>query len=139
MRYELSHDIDATADEVWKVLMDVENWPQWTPTMRRIRPLDGGPARVGSRYRVEQPRLMPAVWEITECTPGRSFTWFTRSPGVRTVAEHLLTPTPGGVRMDQVLEQNGPLEPVIRPLYGGLVRRYVDTEGRGLKRYCESR
>jgi hypothetical protein len=42
------------------------------------------------------------------------------------------------VRMDQVLEQTGPLEPVIRPRFGGLVRRYVRTEGEGLKRYCET-
>lgn len=139
MRYTLTHDIDASADEVWRVLRDVENWPQWTPTMRRIRPLSGGPLAVGSRYRVEQPRLLPAVWEVTACEPGRSFTWATRSPGVTTVAEHLLTPRPDGVRMVQNLDQTGPLERLIRPLFGGLVRRYVETEGQGLKAYCERR
>jgi uncharacterized membrane protein len=140
MRYEATQEIDAGLDHVWKVLDDVENWPRWTSTMRRVRRLDTGDFGVGSRCRIEQPRLPAAVWEVTDHRPQRTWTWQTRTPGLTTRAEHHLTPLPnGGVRLVQVIVQTGPLEPVARLLYGGLVRRYIDTEGEGLRRYCEGR
>lgn len=36
MRHDSSADIPAPRDEVWEVLADVERWPEWTPTVRRL-------------------------------------------------------------------------------------------------------
>ncbi len=41
-------DIDATAEEVWKVLTDFDLYPQWNPMIRWAR----GELRVGERLKV---------------------------------------------------------------------------------------
>ncbi len=68
-------DIEAPVEQVWEVLRDVERWPQWAPTVTLVRRLDDGPLAVGSRVRVEQPRIPPTEYVVTELEPSRSFTW----------------------------------------------------------------
>ncbi len=51
------------------MLREVERWPEWAPTVTAVRPLDDGPLAVGSRVRVEQPRIPPTVYVVTELKP----------------------------------------------------------------------
>src|ERR1700737_1302301 len=92
-------DIQASPDRVWAVLCDVERWPEWTSTMTSVRRMDDAPFAVGSKARVRQPRLLPAVWQVTELDERRSFTWVTRSPGVRIEAGHLVERVGSGSRV----------------------------------------
>ena len=48
--------IDAPPEVVWRVLIDVERWPEWTPTTDRIERLDEGEFRLGSRARMKLKR-----------------------------------------------------------------------------------
>ena len=83
-------DVEAPVEQVWKVLLEVERWPEWATTVTSVQRLDDGPVAVGSRVRVEQPRIPPTEYVVTELEPGRSFTWVATGPGVRTTARHLL-------------------------------------------------
>lgn len=78
----------APPDAIWKVLSDVEHWCDWTPTVLRIEPLTNAGLQVGARYRVTQPKLRPAVYEVIECVPNQIFTWAQKVPGGALIADH---------------------------------------------------
>ena len=128
-------EIDAAPERVWDVMTDVERWPEWTETVTSVTRLDEGPLRLDSRARLEQPKLPPTEYVVTELSPGRSFTWVATSPGVRTTARHDVEALPnGGTRVRLGVEQAGPLGKVMgRLFFKGLTDRYLAAEAAGLK------
>jgi uncharacterized membrane protein len=131
-------DIGASPEKVFEVLSDVERWPEWTPTMTSVQRLDDAPFGVGSRAQVRQPRLRPAVWEVTELEEGRSFAWVTRAPGLHIKAGHGVERRGAGCRVELSFEMSGLLAPVASLLYGAMIGQYVTTESQKLKVRCES-
>ena len=146
MRFTAGHVIAAPPERVWATLIDVESWPEWTTSVRRVERLDDGPLGVGRTTRIEQPRLRPTVWRVTVLAPpdparpdpsGR-FDWVSSAGGVTTVAGHLVVPLADGrVRVEHDIHLTGPLAPLVGLFGGALIRRYVRAEADGLKRYCE--
>jgi carbon monoxide dehydrogenase subunit G len=132
-RFSITTDIPAAPDRVWAILADVERWPEWTPSVSRIRRLDPGPLAVGSRARIHQPRLLPATWRIVELAEGRRFTWVTRGPGVRAVAEHSVEPIDRGSRVTLSVRFEGLLASLVARLTRELNRRYLELEAAGLR------
>jgi len=137
MHVEKSVRIAAPAERVWQALIDVERWPDWTASMRRITRLDRGEFTVGSRARVLQPKLRPAIFEVTEATPGESFVWRTRQVGTEMLAGHYLTRDGDATEVRLTIDHTGALAGVIDLFYGTLIDRYVGMETAGLRRYCE--
>jgi uncharacterized membrane protein len=131
-------DIGAPPEKVFGVLCDVERWPEWTPTMTSVQRLDNAPFSVGSRAQVRQPRLRPAVWQVTKLEEGRSFTWVTRAPGLHIKAGHGVERRGAGCRVELSFEMSGLLAPVMSLLYGAMIGEYVTTESQKLKLRCES-
>ena len=139
MRYERAVEIDATAEKVWSVLVDVEDWPSWTPSVRQVEPLDDSEVKVGSRFRVTQPMLRPSVWEITKLEPQRSFSWSTSVMGIVIDADHdIESDRPNGVTVTLRLTQRGPMVWLATLLAGARTRRYVQREANGLKQRSEA-
>ena len=139
MRFEASIDVSAPAQLVFDTYADVEHWPSWTSSVTSVELLDRGPLRVGSRARVRQPKLPDATWQVTTLEPGRSFTWQARGPGVLSTGTHSVTAlTEDSSRVTAILEQAGPLGPVLGLVTKRLTNRYLATEVRGLKAYCEA-
>jgi|SRR5690348_2684997 len=136
-RFHATIDIQAPPERVWTILRDIEHWPEWTPTVRRIRLLDPGPLAVGARALVHQPSLFPARWQITELEEGRSFTWITRSPGVLVAGRHFVEGAANGSRATLSLSFSGPLGSLVASLTRGLNKRYVALEAQGLKKQAE--
>lgn len=138
MRFAETVEISADLDRVWAVQIDVERWPEWTPSVRSARRLEPGPFTIGSSARLTQPGLRPAVWRVTEIDPPRAFVWESSSPGVRSRGEHRLVPLPDGrVRAELVMVQSGPLAGLVGLLAGRTIRRFLRQEADGLKRRCE--
>jgi hypothetical protein len=127
----------ATPDRLWSLASDVEHWGDRLPTVDSVRPLDSGPIGVGSRCEVRQPGLPRAVWEVIDWQEGRSFTWVSTSPGIRSRAVHAVHADGGGSRLDLSLEWSGPLARVLERLIGRKARGMVETEAATFARLAE--
>ena len=139
MKIERVIDVAAPPEYVWAVMSDVERWPEWTRSVRSVERLDQGPLAVGSRARVRQPRLPPAIWTVTALEPGRFFEWRSPAPGLLSVGGHRVDAAgEHASRVTLSLTWSGPLAAVMRLLFGKLSRRYVEMEAQGLKRRCEA-
>jgi len=130
-------DINASPERVFAVLCDIERWPEWTSTVSSVQRLDDAPLSVGSRAKVLQPSLRPAIWHVTEIEAARNFTWATRSPGVRVMGRHLVQKTAAGSRVTLTIEFTGLLRFPISRLFRKLNERYIAIEAEGLKRRSE--
>jgi uncharacterized membrane protein len=135
---ERSIEIAAPPDRVWTIFSDVERWHEWTASITSVTRLDDGPFGRGSRARVLQPQLRPAIFEVTEFNPGRNFTWETSNGGIKAVARHVVEPAPLGTRVTISIDFRG--WPLI--FLGWWIRRlttrYFILETEGLKRRSEA-
>jgi uncharacterized protein YndB with AHSA1/START domain len=138
MTYRTAIDIDAPPELVWRVLIDVERWPEWTASVTTVKRIETGMFRTGSNVRIKQPRLPLMMWKVSALTPGEAFTWTARSRGVSTVARHVIKQREGGgTRAEGHLQQNGPLALLAKLFYGRRTKTYLEQESQGLKKRCE--
>lgn len=130
--------IAATPEQAWAVLADVVHWPRWLPTMAEVQPLDSPALALGSRYRITQPKLRPAVWTVTALGEPHHFTWVTTSRGLRVTAQHRLEPlSENESRLVVEVVFEGWLAPVVALLAGRLTRSYLAVEAAALRRRFE--
>ena len=92
--WTVDRQIDAPADVVWRILVDLEVWPQWGPTVTRAE-LDGGTFGQGARGRVWTPVGVALPFVICEFDPGRVWGW--RVAGV-SATRHGVEPGVAGCR-----------------------------------------
>lgn len=118
-------------------MTDVERWDEWTASIVSVRRLDSGAFRLGSRARVKQPKFLPALWEVTQLTEGKCFTWVTRSPGVRAIGEHTVEPTANGSRATLSVTYGGALGWFAARLLARTTDRFLYMEAAGLKQRSE--
>lgn len=135
--YSIDIDIDAAPERIWEILVDVEQWSEWTASISSIERLDPGPLTVGSRVRISQPRLPVAIWTVTALTPGRSFTWATRGHGFGVLGIHAVEPRAGGARVTLSLIYSGMLGGLMARLTRAITTKYIAMEAAGLKRKSE--
>src|SRR5690349_2547404 len=130
--------VAAHPDRVWSVIRDVERWHEWTPSVKSIRIIGGGPLRVGSRAWVRQPKFPPAQWQVTELDDARrTFTWASWTPGMRVVAFHGAEPEGAGSRARLSISYSGLLGGLFGRATRGITERYLGLEANGLKRRSE--
>ncbi|WP_161965165.1 SRPBCC family protein [Ornithinimicrobium cerasi] len=138
----------AAPEQVWAVLSDVDAWPRWVPTVTSVARAsgpDGTPTNpatapgVGSVFEVVQSRLGRARWVVTEWEVGRSFTWVSWRPGVRSTATHRLRAEQGGTGIELGISWSGQGARVVRALVGRLTQRYTELELGALVATAEGR
>jgi hypothetical protein len=122
---------------VWRVLADVEHWRDWTPTIIEIKPVNDKTLTAGARYRVVQPKLRPAIYEVTECVPNQRFMWAQNILGGNMVADHRLRPYKGGTEIELSFSTDGLFANLVGRIFSKLIAQYVATEARSLKIKCD--
>ena len=137
IKIETSIDIAAPIDLVWAITTNVRSWPEWTPTVSTVKPVDDGPMGVGSSYLVKQPLQREALWQVTQFDPGHKFAWEQQTGRQRFKAMHILETFENITRSTLLLESashgNNFLELILRPVLLGALK----TENRSLKRFAE--
>jgi uncharacterized membrane protein len=132
-------EIDAPAETVWALTIDIESWPQTTPTITSVDRLDDGPVVVGSRARLKQPRQPAAVWTVTRLEPGSVFEWSTRTLGMTMTGGHRIEPLPDGrCRNVLTLSATGLSAALLGWLVARPIRQAIATENAGIKRRAEA-
>jgi hypothetical protein len=134
--YSITVEIQAAPAVVWRVMTEVERWPEWTPSICRLKRASPGPLQVGTRVRIHQPRLPPAWWSVTELIPGSDFAWVSRGPGLRVTARHGIMPIETGARVTLSIDYEGLLGGLLARWIGELNERYLAMEANGLKSRC---
>lgn len=89
--------IAASPAAVWELLVDLEAWPRWGPTIRGAR-LDEPHTELGlhATGMVQTSLLVSAPFEVTEFDPGRSWAW--KVAGVP-ATRHRVDPVGDGARV----------------------------------------
>jgi hypothetical protein len=77
------------------------------------------------------------VWEVTALDEGRSWTWEQRSPGGRTIAVHEVLSVDGRTKVQQRLDQRGPVGSLVARMMRRTTQRYLELEAQGLKARSE--
>lgn len=114
-------------------MFDVDRWHEWTPSIHRVKRLEGAPLVPGTRVLIRQPGLPPALWKVASVEAGQSFTWVSTAPGLRVIARHAVAPFEGGTRATLAIEMQGMFGGFWGRLTGGITRRYIDLEAKGLR------
>lgn len=130
--------IHAPVERVWDLTVDLERWPELTPTMTSVERLDDGPLRVGSTARVVQPKQRPAVWTVTELVPHQRFVWQAKVMGVTMRAVHDLSPQDDGCRNLLAVELSGFGSGLLARLVGTKIREAITTENQGFRSAAEA-
>ena len=129
--------IAAPPERVWAVVVEVERWPERIPTVTSVERLDEGPLAIGSRTRLEQPKLPTAVWTVTELTEGSSYTWESKSPGITVTAAHLVEPHADGSRLTLSVTISGLMSGIGWLMTRSLTKKYVETEAASITSAAE--
>ena len=118
-------------------MIDVEKWPEWTPSMSSVRRLDSGEMRVGSRVRIKQPRLAPTTMTVTHIEEEKCFTWKTTAPGIEVTATHSIAKKGNRSHVTLSLFFDGIVGGIIGRATKGINERYIAYEAAGLKKRSE--
>ena len=137
MHLENEIAVAAPAEMVWTLTLDVERWPDITPTMTEISRLDEGPVAVGSQARVRQPAQRARVWTVTRLEPNH-FEWDAEMGPIHMRGGHHITPTQAGCTNRLTLD----LEGFGSGLFGRVARRALakalQQENEGFKAAAEA-
>jgi uncharacterized membrane protein len=139
MRLEDRLEIAAPAAVVWDLTVDVERWPESTPTITSVERLDDGPFGLGSKARIKQPAQRPAVWTVTSFEPGRHFAWATKTLGLHLEGGHHIEADGDTCTNTLTLDVSGPMASTLGRLLAGQFRKAIATENQGFKRTAEAR
>ncbi len=132
-------EIEAPLELVWAVTVDIERWPEWTPTVHRAKRLDDGPLDLGSTARLKQPGLPEADWTVTELSRNLRFRWKSRVRGISMTATHELTARGKATLNRLSVEVTGLAGVLLWPLIGRSAKQSLERENAGLKTFCEEK
>lgn len=73
MKFSSSLEVDAPPEKVWALVNELEEWPRWIPSIKKIEKLSEGALGEGSQIRVTAKSIITVklLMTITEFVPGQ--------------------------------------------------------------------
>lgn len=130
--------VHAPVQRMWALTVDVERWPEATPTMTEVTRLDDGPFGVGSKARIKQPAQSARVWTVTRLEEPSCFEWETSFGPLRLRGGHHLHAEGDRCRNLLTLDVEGFGSRLFGALAGRSLRKAIATENRGFKAVAEA-
>lgn len=138
--FRVAQQVAAPVERVWERLSNVADWPAWLPTISAVTALDHPQLALGRRFKVSQPKLRTAVWQVTGLASQRSFAWESRAIGLRMWANHAVRPVgPDTSMVDLDFRISGILAPLVGRLAARITDEYLHKEIDALKATVEAR
>jgi len=139
MRIEHVIEIAAPVARVWELTLDVEAWPELTPTITSIEWLSEPPVGVGSKARVKQPGQRAKIWTVTSFEPERLFAWSTRFMGGTMTGSHHVAASETGTINTLTIDIEGWFARLIGALIRRPILKAITAENEGFKSAAERR
>ncbi|MBM3156681.1 MAG: hypothetical protein FJ004_05290 [Chloroflexi bacterium] len=85
MKFSASSEIDASPEKTWSLLKNIEEWPQWVPSLKKVEKVSGEPLGKGSQVRVVAKSLIKVnlLMTVTEFAAGQRVVMEGKVLGVR--------------------------------------------------------
>ena len=131
--------IDASPEKVWETTLDVENWPNWTPTVEHIRKVSDEALVLGSEVWIKQPGQAESLWIVTSLDYGSSFSWTSTRQGMEFTGSHQILKEGDQSINILTLEAHGWAVRLFGFLLKPLFSKALKDENEGLKKYLEAR
>lgn len=115
--FDVAREIDASAEDVWAVLVDTDTWPEWGPSVREVD-VEQSILTADARGRVLTAAGVWMSFAVTEWDDGQRWVWDVE--GVRATGHRVESLGPERCRL--VFE----VPTVVAP-YAVVCRRAIDT------------
>ena len=100
---EASTEIKASAEEVWKVVSDLEAMGEWSPQCRKIIVRGGGPITLGTKKTINVNKRGLLVWpttaKVVRYEPNKEIAYRIKENG--SVWSFTITPSDNGVKLTE--------------------------------------
>ena len=102
MKFESSVEINAPVEKVWTLVDNLEEWPQWMPSIKKIERVSKGPLTVGSQLSVtaKVSRItVKLLMTITEFVSERAVVMEGKALGTKLTRFYTLEPVNGKTKV----------------------------------------
>ena len=120
-------DVEASLEEAWHRLAEVERWPEWAPHIVSVSVSPQGELGPTSSGALRIKWLGRNTFRMSAWEPPLRWRWVGGLPGVRIYYDHRFEASgPAVTRLEWVVELDGPLAPLIRRIFSRVYGRNVD-------------
>ncbi len=109
MKFSASVEINASPEKAWPLINNVEEWPKWIRSLKKVEKVSEGPWGVGARVLVVARFLITVnlLMTITEFVSGRSVVMEGKVLGVRMKRYYKMEPVNGRAKLTAGGEVSG--------------------------------
>ena len=134
----LTQVIRKPVEEVFRTVIDVANFPRWTPTTPSARKLTAGATGEGTQFELEIKGFGKVLQELQEFRPNQQVRIVPHFKVLTGGHRFIFTADPNGTRVDHELEMTPKgVFKIFIPIMGMMGKKNLRDTANALQRYLE--